>query len=51
MYFDVKEMKMLSKEDFVLQIKLGNYPKYELRLIKGEDTPVSKKDKIIPNLG
>lgn len=51
MYFDVKEMKMLSKQDFVLQIKLGNYPKYELRTIKGEDTPVSKKDKIIPNLG
>ncbi|MDO9181124.1 MAG: hypothetical protein Q7U04_01885 [Bacteriovorax sp.] len=51
MYFDLQKMKMLSKQDFLFEIKLGNYPKYEIRIMRGEDTPVSKKDKMIPNLG
>lgn len=51
MYFDLKKMKILSRQEFVSQIKLGNYPKYEIRIIRSEDTPVSKKAEIIPNLG
>jgi hypothetical protein len=51
MYFDLREMKILSRQEFVSQIKLGYYPKYEIRVIKNEDTPVSKKGEVIPNLG
>jgi hypothetical protein len=50
-YFDFKKMQILSREEFVSEIERGQYPKYEIRFIKGENTPVSKKDKIIPNLG
>jgi hypothetical protein len=28
---------------------LGKYPRYEIRKIKGEDIPVSKKDNLVPN--
>ena len=49
-YFDFKKMQILSREEFVSEIERGQYPKYEIRIIKGENTPVSKKNKIIPNL-
>lgn len=50
-YFDFKKMAILSKEEFVSEIERGNYPKYEIRIINRENTPVSKKDKAIQNLG
>lgn len=50
-YFDLKKMQILSREEFVSEIERGQYPKYEIRIIKGENTHVSKKNKIIPNLG
>ena len=50
-YFDFKKMQILSREEFVSEIERGQYLKYEIRIIKGENTPVSKKNKIIPNLG
>lgn len=50
-YFDFKKMITLSREEFVSEIELGAYPKYEIRIINGEKTPVSKKDKTIQNLG
>ncbi len=48
-YFDVEKSVILSKGEFISEIKIGNYPFYEIRIIKGDETPVSKKDKNIPN--
>ena len=48
-YFDYGKFIVLSRAEFLTEIKIGNYPNYEIRLIKGDETPVSKKDKLIPN--
>jgi len=48
-YFDFEKSVILSKGEFISEIKIGNYPFYEIRIIKGDETPVSKKDKNIPN--
>lgn len=48
-YFDFEKSVILSKGEFISEIKIGNYPFYEIRMIKGDETPVSKKDKNIPN--
>ncbi len=48
-YFDVEKSVILSKGEFISEIKIGNYPFYEIRIIKGDEIPVSKKDKNIPN--
>ncbi len=48
-YFDVEKSVILSKGEFISEIKIGNYPFYEIRIVKGDETPVSKKDKNIPN--
>lgn len=48
-YFDFEKSVILSKSEFISEIKIGNYPFYEIRIIKGDETPVSKKDKNIPN--
>ena len=48
-YFDLEKSILLSRNEFLSEIKMGNYPFYEIRVIKGDETPVSKKDKNIPN--
>lgn len=48
-YFDIEKFLILSKSEFISEIKMGNYPFYEIRVVKGGETPVSKKDKNIPN--
>jgi hypothetical protein len=48
-YFDFEKLVILSKDEFISEIKIGNYPFYEIRIVKGDETPVSKKDKNIPN--
>ena len=51
-YFDFEKSIILSRNEFITEIKLGNYPFYEIRIIKGDETPVSKKDKkMLNNLG
>jgi hypothetical protein len=51
-FYDVNKNLVLKKSEFVALIKKGNYPNYELRIIAGEDIPVSKKDNsVINNLG
>jgi hypothetical protein len=48
-YFDIDKNLIMSKNDFVTQIKNGAYPRYETRIVNSEETPVSKKDKFTPN--
>jgi hypothetical protein len=48
-YFDFEKLVILSKDEFISEIKIGNYPFYKIRIVKGDETPVSKKDKNIPN--
>lgn len=49
LYFDRQLSIVLSRDEFLAEIKLGKYPTYEIRLIDRNEIPVSKKDKIIPN--
>lgn len=35
----------MTREQFVQQIREGNYPNYHIRNINGVDTPVSNPDK------
>ena len=48
-YFDVENKIILSRQEFLSEIKLGKYSRYEIRFIQGEEIPVSKKDKLVPN--
>lgn len=48
-YFDFEKSLILSRSEFISEIKTGNYPFYEIRVVKGDETPVSRKDKNIPN--
>lgn len=48
-YFDINLSLLLDREEFISAIISGKYPRYEIRKIKGEDTPVSKKDSFVPN--
>jgi hypothetical protein len=51
-FYDVNKKLVMKKSEFVDLIKIGSYPNYELRVIAGEDIPVSKKDNsVINNLG
>lgn len=43
-YFDIGNKIVLSKQEFVASIRGGNYPRYEIRIIDGDEIPASKKD-------
>lgn len=49
LYFDFEKSVILTRSEFLSEIKTGTYPFYEIRIVKGDETPVSKKDKNIPN--
>ncbi|MFA6238825.1 MAG: hypothetical protein WC635_15925 [Bacteriovorax sp.] len=49
LYLDVNKLTFLTKPEFLMAIKNGHYLGYQIRNIKGEETPVSKKDKLVPN--
>jgi len=40
---------VMKKNEFVTFIKHGDYPNYELRIIGGDEIPVSKKDPLSTN--
>lgn len=48
-YFDFEKLLILTKQEFIIEIQNGNYPNYDIKRIKGAETPVSKSDKIISN--
>lgn len=52
LFFDTIQNILLDKSNFLKAIKAGNYANYEIRVIKGEEIPFSKKDgKTSNNLG
>ena len=48
-YYDINSSLLFNRDEFISAINLGKYPRYEIRKIKGEDIPVSKKDNLVPN--
>lgn len=48
-YYDVNSSMLFNREEFISAIMSGKYPRYEVRKLKGKDTPVSKKDNLVPN--
>ncbi|MBT4792051.1 MAG: hypothetical protein HON90_10805 [Halobacteriovoraceae bacterium] len=44
LFFDMVMQTILTREEFVMAIKSGNYPSYTVKNIKGLPTPVSKPD-------
>lgn len=48
-YFDIENKIVLSKQEFVASIRDGKYPRYEIRIVDGDEIPTSKKDKDVPN--
>jgi len=44
LFFDLKNQIFLSLVDFVTKIKSGEYPNYEVRIVKGREVPASKGD-------
>ena len=51
-FYDFLLRKVMNKAEFVSSIKNGDYPNYELRVIHGDEIPVSKKDGVtLDNLG
>jgi len=43
-FFDFKTSKVLSRAEFIADIKAGLYPSYGLKLVNGTEFPFSKKD-------
>ncbi len=51
-FYDFLLKKVMNKAEFVAAIKNGDYPNYELRVIRGDEIPTSKKDGVkTDNLG
>ena len=44
-FLDVLSGEAFSKDEFVVKIKEGLFPKYEIRLVNGKEVPFSKKDR------
>lgn len=52
LFFDVSENIVMTREEFVSQIKDGKYPNYSTRIVGGLEFPVSKRDRLkFNNLG
>ncbi|MFN8369574.1 MAG: hypothetical protein U0T83_02990 [Bacteriovoracaceae bacterium] len=43
-FFDLNKNLVMKKNEFVAFIKNGDYPNYEIRLVRGDEIPTSKKD-------
>lgn len=51
-YFDLLNKVVLTREDLVALIRAGKYRGYSVKLIRGIETPVSKRDgRRINNIG
>ncbi|MFN8369571.1 MAG: hypothetical protein U0T83_02975 [Bacteriovoracaceae bacterium] len=48
-FFDLNKNLVMKKNEFVAFIKNGDYPNYEIRLVRGDNIPVSKKDPFTSN--
>jgi hypothetical protein len=43
-YFDIQRSSAMTREEFVALILAGEYPGYSVKVIRGVETPVSKRD-------
>lgn len=51
-FYDVSLKTLMTKEEFIAQIRAKNYPKYSIRVVDGQEIPFSKRDKFkFNNLG
>lgn len=51
-FYDIQKKVEFTREELVAQIQGGEYPGYTVKIIKGLETPVSKRDgKITNNIG
>jgi hypothetical protein len=44
-FYDFTTPKILSRSDFVAEIKAGRYPGYGVRRVNGAEYPFSKRDR------
>ena len=49
LFYDVLAGIVLSRVEFVDQIRAGKYPRYGLRVVKGVPIPVAKRDSSVQN--
>lgn len=48
-FYDIEQQVVLSREDLVAKIEMGLYPGYSVKIIRGIETPVSKRDRRTTN--
>ena len=52
LFYDISQKVVLTKEEFIDQIKAEKYRKYSIRVVDGEEIPFSKRDRFkFNNLG
>ena len=52
LFYDVFQKIVMTKEEFIDQIKAEKYPKYSIRVVDGQEIPFSKRDRFkYNNLG
>lgn len=52
LFYDISQKVVMTKEEFIDQIKAEKYPKYSIRVVDGEEIPFSKRDRFkFNNLG
>lgn len=52
LFYDVSQKIVMTKEEFIDQIKAEKYPKYSIRVVDGVEIPFSKRDRFkFNNLG
>ena len=52
LFYDVSQKIVMTKEEFIEQIKAEKYPKYSIRVVDGIEIPFSKRDRFkFNNLG
>jgi hypothetical protein len=51
-FYDIQKKIEFTREELVAQIQAGAYPGYSVKIIRGIETPVSKRDgRITNNIG
>ena len=44
-FYDFTTSKVLSRSEFVIEIRAGHYPGYDVKMVDGLEFPFSKRDK------
>ncbi len=52
LFYDISQKSIMTKEEFLVAIKNGDYAKYSFKIVDGEEIPISKRDRFkFNNLG